>query len=55
MFLARKLAFSGLRLLNDYFFACGVMVPNAIEASQVLRQENIFANVIEVTSPDLLN
>ena len=38
-----------------YIFACGVMVPNAIEASQVLRQGNIFANVIEVTSPDLLH
>ena len=35
-------------------FAIGVVVPDAIEASQVLRNEGIFANVVVVTSPDLL-
>ena len=35
-------------------FACGVVVPDAIEASQLLRNEGIFANVVVVTSPDLL-
>lgn len=37
-----------------HIFAGGVMVPNAIEASQLLRKENVFANVIAATSPDLL-
>ena len=35
-------------------FTCGAMVPDAIEASQQLREENVFANVMNVTSPDLL-
>lgn len=35
-------------------FTCGVMVPEALEASRRLRQEGLFANVIVVTSPDLL-
>ena len=35
-------------------FAVGVMVPEAVEASRLLSQEGIFANVIVVTSPDLL-
>jgi pyruvate dehydrogenase E1 component len=35
-------------------FASGVMVANAIEAARQLRPEGIFANVINVTSPDLL-
>ena len=35
-------------------FTCGAMIPNAIEASRQLLTENIFANVINVTSPDLL-
>ena len=35
-------------------FASGVVVPDAIEASQLLRNEGIFANVVVVTSPDLL-
>ncbi|MBI4202324.1 MAG: pyruvate dehydrogenase [Chloroflexi bacterium] len=35
-------------------FATGVMVPEAIEASRLLRDEGIFANVINVTSGDRL-
>ena len=35
-------------------FTCGAMVPDAIEASRQLRNENVFGNVINVTSPDLL-
>ena len=35
-------------------FTCGVMVPEALEASRRLRKEGLFANVIVVTSPDLL-
>lgn len=35
-------------------FACGVMVPVAIEASHELRQRGILANVVNVTSPGLL-
>jgi len=35
-------------------FASGVMVPEAIKASTMLKEQNIFANVINVTSPDLL-
>jgi pyruvate dehydrogenase E1 component len=42
----------GLNVVN--LFTCGVLVPNAIEASRSLREENICANVIAVTSPDLL-
>ena len=37
-----------------HLFACGVMVPVAIEASRMLQEEGIFANVFNVTSPDLL-
>lgn len=35
-------------------FACGVITPVAVEAARGLRQEGLFANVINVTSPDLL-
>jgi pyruvate dehydrogenase E1 component len=35
-------------------FASGVMLPEAINASNSLKQQDIFANVINVTSPDLL-
>ena len=35
-------------------FASGVMVPDALAASQHLQEEGLLANVIVVTSPDLL-
>lgn len=35
-------------------FATGAMVPEAIEASHQLKQEGVFANVINVTSPSRL-
>jgi pyruvate dehydrogenase E1 component len=37
-----------------HIFAAGVMVPEAIAASQVLRAEGVLANVFVVTSPDRL-
>ncbi len=37
-----------------HIFAAGVMVPEAVEASQALRAEGVRANVFTVTSPDLL-
>ena len=42
----------GKNVLN--LFTCGVMVVEAVEASRKLSREGIFANVIVVTSPDLL-
>jgi pyruvate dehydrogenase E1 component len=42
----------GKNVLN--IFTCGVMVVDALEAGRKLSQEGIFANVIVVTSPDLL-
>lgn len=42
----------GKNVLN--IFTCGVMVVEALEASRQLCEEGIFANVIVVTSPDLL-
>ena len=42
----------GVNVVN--IFSCGVMIPNAIEASQLLREEDVFANVISATSPCLL-
>ena len=42
----------GKNVLN--IFTCGVMVVDALEASRRLAREGIFANVIAVTSPDLL-
>ena len=35
-------------------FACGVMVPVALEASRELAARGILANVVSMTSPDLL-
>ena len=35
-------------------FAMGALVPQALEASQELLKQGIYANVIVVTSPDLL-
>ena len=35
-------------------FVCGVLVPDAVEASRFLGQEGVFANVINVTSADRL-
>ncbi len=35
-------------------FSCGVMTPVAIEASKRLVQQGMHANVVNVTSPDLL-
>jgi pyruvate dehydrogenase E1 component len=37
-----------------HIFAAGVMVPEAVEASRVLRADGVRANVFAVTSPDLL-
>jgi len=38
-----------------HIFAAGVMVPEAVEASQMLRADGICASVFVVTSPDLLH
>ena len=35
-------------------FASGVMIPEAVEASHLVRKEGVFANVINVTSSDIL-
>lgn len=37
-----------------HLFATGVVVPEAVEASRTLREQNIFASVFVVTSPDRL-
>ena len=37
-----------------HIFASGAMIPEAVEASQLLKTEGIFTNVINVTSPDRL-
>jgi pyruvate dehydrogenase E1 component len=37
-----------------HIFAAGVMVPEALQASDRLRGEGIYANVFVVTSPDML-
>ena len=34
-----------------HIMACGAMIPEAIEASDELRREGIFANVINITGP----
>jgi pyruvate dehydrogenase E1 component len=34
-----------------HILACGVMVPEAMEASELLLEEGIFANVVNVTGP----
>jgi pyruvate dehydrogenase E1 component len=36
-------------------FTCGAMVPLAVEASNDLAGDELFVNVINVTSPDLLH
>lgn len=66
--LRRKVLRGGYRLL-DYsshpaydpsanvvnLFACGAMLPQAVTASQDLAADELFVNVIAVTSPDLLH
>ena len=37
-----------------HLFAMGALVPEALKASDMLREKGIFANVFVVTSPDLL-
>lgn len=37
-----------------HLFATGVVVPEALRASDAVREDDIYANVINVTSPDLL-
>jgi pyruvate dehydrogenase E1 component len=37
-----------------HIFATGVMLPEALRASDVMREDDVYANVINVTSPDLL-
>ena len=37
-----------------HIFACGVMVPIALEASRALERRGILANVVNMTSPGLL-
>ncbi|OGL20712.1 MAG: pyruvate dehydrogenase [Candidatus Rokubacteria bacterium RIFCSPLOWO2_12_FULL_71_19] len=37
-----------------HIFAAGVMVPEAVAASQALREEGVYASVFAATSPDLL-
>jgi pyruvate dehydrogenase E1 component len=38
-----------------HLFAAGVMVPEAVEASRMLRAQGVCASVFVVTSPDLLH
>lgn len=65
--LRRRVLRGGYRLIDysnhpDYLpgintatiFACGVMVPVAVEASKELEPSGILAGVVNVTSPDLL-
>jgi pyruvate dehydrogenase E1 component len=37
-----------------HIFATGVMVPEALRASDAVREDEVYANVINVTSPDRL-
>jgi pyruvate dehydrogenase E1 component len=37
-----------------HIFASGVMVPEALRASDAVREDDVYANVINITSPDLL-
>jgi pyruvate dehydrogenase E1 component len=37
-----------------HIFATGVMLPEALRASDVVREDEVYANVINITSPDLL-
>jgi pyruvate dehydrogenase E1 component len=43
----------GVNVVN--LFTCGAMVPQAVEASADLAGDDLFVNVINVTSPDLLH
>jgi pyruvate dehydrogenase E1 component len=43
----------GVNVVN--LFTCGAMVPVAVEASNDLAGDELFVNVINVTSPDLLH
>jgi pyruvate dehydrogenase E1 component len=43
----------GVNVVN--LFTCGVTVPLAVEASNDLAGDELFVNVINVTSPDLLH
>ncbi|MBI4893183.1 MAG: pyruvate dehydrogenase [Acidobacteria bacterium] len=43
----------GVNVVN--LFTCGAMVPQAVAASEELAAEELFVNVIAVTSPDLLH
>jgi pyruvate dehydrogenase E1 component len=43
----------GVNVVN--LFTCGAMVPLAVEASNDLAGDELFVNVINVTSPDLLH
>jgi pyruvate dehydrogenase E1 component len=43
----------GANVVN--LFACGAMVPQAVQASEELAGDELFVNVIAVTSPDLLH
>ncbi len=65
--LRRRVLRGGYRLVDysdhpDYapgintaaIFACGVMVPVAVAASEALERRGILAGVVNVTSPDLL-
>jgi pyruvate dehydrogenase E1 component len=37
-----------------HIFATGVMLPEALLASDLVREDEVYANVINITSPDLL-
>jgi pyruvate dehydrogenase E1 component len=37
-----------------HIFATGVMLPEALHASDAVREDDVYANVINITSPDLL-
>jgi pyruvate dehydrogenase E1 component len=37
-----------------HIFATGVMLPEALQASDTVREDEVYANVINITSPDLL-
>jgi pyruvate dehydrogenase E1 component len=42
------------RKMRVHIFATGVMLPEALQASDAVREDEVYANVINVTSPDLL-
>jgi pyruvate dehydrogenase E1 component len=42
------------RKTRVHIFATGVMLPEALRASDAVREDEVYANVINVTSPDLL-